>query len=128
MPVIKDNKHQFALFYKELGLWKNKHAVQICDALLIHRIVTVLRLKPGDTLELFDTQQHTLGTLDSLGKKACIFTVHKWQENVPLRPEITFLLPLLKRDALDDALYFSCALGANKIQLMNTEKGRVWAG
>jgi RsmE family RNA methyltransferase len=128
MRRSKDNKHQFALFYKELSSWKNKHSVQIYDDLLIHRIITVLRLKPGDTLELFDRQQHTLGILDSLGKKACTFTVRKWQENVPLRPDITLLLPLLKRDALDDALYFSCALGANKIQLMSTEKGRTWSG
>ena len=46
-----------------------------------------------------------------------------------MQPTVIFFLPLLKRDALEAALYSLVELGASEIRLMRTQKTqRVWGG
>lgn len=125
---LKANKHEFALFFKELSLHKGKAAFAVTDAALVQRIISVLRLSKGESLVLFDTSVHVDCTLEALDKKQIIFAAHEWGQNRIITPEVTVLLPVLKRDALDAAIYSCTALGASAIQLLTTAKTRAWGG
>lgn len=125
---MKDNKHEFALFYSDLSLQNKSSIIAINDASLITRITSVLRLKQGDALTLFNATMHVQGVLESCSKKSFSFSVEAWHDNKKLKPHVTVLLPLLKRDSLESALYSCVALGASFVQLVSTEKTRKWQG
>ena len=129
-----DNKHQFALFVSDLSeLIANSSSgqlVHLADTSLYHRIYSVLRLKPGEELLFFDQKVHIRCLLQSSERKHEI-TCELLEKiaNTNLTPSITFLLPLLKRDDLEQALYSFVELGATTIQLVMTEKvHRSWGG
>lgn len=126
--MVKDNKHEFALFYSDLPVENSTHTVLIKDVSLVQRISSVLRLKAGDGLILFNQKIHAQVELKDCSKKACSVLVKTWHNNKKLLPVITVFLPLLKRDAFESALYASTALGATQIQLIQTEKTRKWQG
>jgi len=97
------------------------------DKLLHHRVANVLRMKTGNDIILFDKNRHITCKLESISKKDLTIRILKKEENVPLLPQITFFLPLLKRDAYEETLYSLTELGANKIQPIITEKiHRMW--
>lgn len=125
---MKHNKHEFALFFKELSSYKDKAEVILTDGVLIQRITTVLRLSKGESLVLFDACVHVECVLKSIDKKQLTFAAHAWKQNNKLAPKITVLLPVLKREALDAAVYSCAALGASIIQLITTTKTRAWGG
>lgn len=126
--MLKDNRHEFALFYSDLLLQKDSDVVSINDTALVSRITSVLRLKPQDALILFDQMLHAQVLLKDCSRKSCSFSVIAWHKNQDLEPEITVLLPVLKRDALESAIYSCVALGASVVQLVTTEKTRKWQG
>jgi len=127
---LKNNKHEFALFYPNLLQQKEKQINEfgIVDKVVIQRITSILRLKEGDQFVLFDRQVHAEVTIGKTAKKICLIVIKKWYENKDFKPFITVLLPVLKRDALEAALYSIVALGASTIQLVATEKTRKWQG
>ncbi len=49
-------------------------------------------------------------------------------KNKQYTPTISFLLPVLKRDALAQAVDYLVETGVNELQLMLTEKGQRWGG
>lgn len=119
------DKHEFALYCSNLSSLVTKDQVIITDADLMHRIATVLRLMAGDSIVLFDQSVHAYVSIAHIAKKksiACI--VIKKEVNTILAPAITFLLPLLKREALETALYSLAEIGANTIQLITTDKSQ----
>lgn len=126
--MVKDNKHEFALFYSDLPLKKASDTFLVNDVSLVQRITSVLRLKAGDQLVLFNREAHVQVELKDCLKKNCLVLVKAWNKNKNLFPDITVFLPLLKRDAFESAIYASTALGATKIQLVQTEKTRKWQG
>jgi 16S rRNA (uracil1498-N3)-methyltransferase len=109
------NKHQFAVFTPDL----NKLDTQE----LYHRIIRVLRLNTGDLVIIFDRQQHVLAELGIITKNnLALKFINNITVNQDLKPEIIVCLPLLKREALETALYSCVELGANKIQLLVAAK------
>lgn len=126
--MLKDNKHEFALFYPDLSLQKHQHELAIVDKNFIQRVTSVLRLKEGDQVVLFDRQIHAQAVLGTCTRKKCLVVIKQWSVNTELKPNIVVLLPVLKRDALESAIYSSVALGASTIQLIATEKTRKWQG
>jgi 16S rRNA (uracil1498-N3)-methyltransferase len=120
--------HLFALYIPSLSdLVKSSHrkSLDITDADFLHRISSVLRLEVGEAVILFDQAAHCTATIFEIVKKKLIrVTVHALVENIVCAPEITFLLPLLKRDALEAALYALTEVGVNKIQLVVTSKSQ----
>lgn len=125
---LKHNKHEFALFFKELSSYKGKDEVILTDGVLIQRITMVLRLSKEESLVLFDACVHVECVLKSIDKKQLTFAAHAWKQNNKLAPKITVLLPVLKREALDAAVYSCAALGASAVQLITTAKTRAWGG
>ena len=128
-----DSKHQFALYVPTLAAdLKGADvgaSVVLHDGHLVRRISSVLRLQPGDTITLFDQSVHMICVLLSVNKKNLKVTLQVKKNNAQLMPSITLLLPLLKKDALEAAIYSAVELGVNEIRLVQTEKAqRSWGG
>lgn len=129
---IDSEKHQFAFYWQELSekLFKKDEIVTLKNPELFHRLFNVLRLNPEEKCIFFDEHKSIEVTIKGFDKKnMIIFLVDAIKENVRLTPAITFLLPLLKREAFEQAIYSLVELGVNKIQLVITEKSqRKWGG
>jgi 16S rRNA (uracil1498-N3)-methyltransferase len=127
MLIHTPNKHEFAFFFDLLSplLYGKTPGAQILvdDELLYHRIINVLRLSEGELFILFDAAVHSrLQLLQTQGKKRLICLIIESSVNSKLTPSITFVLPLLKRDDLEAALYSLVEIGINSIQLLTTDK------
>jgi 16S rRNA (uracil1498-N3)-methyltransferase len=130
---LSSNAHQFAFFTElvshiaQYGAHLDIH--QITDPELVHRITTVVRLGIGDSFILFDTNYHaTVTILGIQPKKAITLELHSLEPNCVLQPRVTWLLPLLKREAFEEALYTLTELGATAIQPIVTRKtGKAWS-
>ena len=114
-------KHEFAFFLAALNY---TNIITITDKDLMHRITTVLRLGSNEPVILFNTQQHISGTIKEITKKNIIIDVHQKAPNKVLTPAINWLLPLLEREAFEEALYVITAMGATTIQPVITKKSR----
>lgn len=133
MLYQNNNAHCFAFYLSDLSLQKEQMKKSglwdITDAPVCHRIIHVLRLQPEDTCILFDDHHYAYIKISALHKKyftALLIDIHTIK---PLQPSITFLLPLLKRDALAEAIYGLVETGASKICLVYTQKTqRSWQG
>jgi 16S rRNA (uracil1498-N3)-methyltransferase len=126
-----DTAHAFALYYPLLSSVDSSGNVKLFieDQEYIHRIATVLRLDAGDTILLFDRLRNCSATIVFVSKKRIEVHVANIKNNVILSPEITILLPLLKRDAFEQALYACVELGATSVQLIITDKmQKNWQG
>lgn len=127
-------KHEFALFMESLSIVmhdkKNHDTLVISDEKLVHRMAHVLRLKVEDTCVLFNRNiQVSVRVAAFIGKKQVSVTVYSIQAIHVFKPTITFLLPLLKRDDYESALYALTEVGVNTIQLVVTQKtAHHWSG
>lgn len=122
-------KHEFALYYQKISDLKSGSTALVTDPITLHRMISVLRLSVGDELVLFDQAAHTNARVAAIGKKQIEFVLGSLKKNSVLAPTITVLLPVLKREALSEAIYSCVELGANCIQLIKTHKAhRTWGG
>jgi 16S rRNA (uracil1498-N3)-methyltransferase len=106
----------------------SQHSLRNKD--LIHRIKYVLRLKPEESLILFDDVSVIQAILaEYIGSDGIHITLIKRHSLQPLQPAIRIMLPLLKREALQDAIYSCVEMGATAIDLILTEKThKKWGG
>jgi len=121
---INENKHEFAFYYQHLSdiLHEDIDITIACDE-LYHRLKHVVRIKQDDTVVLFNKKEHIVFMFSQFeSKNKIVGTWQKRQLNTSLMPEITFLLPLLKIDALSDAIYSLTEVGMTNIQLVTTKK------
>jgi RsmE family RNA methyltransferase len=131
MVVHRDREHEFALYVYTLSQAVADQAdlLRIQDVALMHRIIHVLRLEKEDTLVLFDENIHVRASILSIEKKAIICAMQVAEQNIVVAPHITVWLPLLKREAFEEAIYALVELGVNEIQLVHTAKEqRHWTG
>lgn len=112
---MKDQKHNFALYYPELS---NKQSVKlsIVQPDLVHRIVKILRLKLDDTITVFNREIFATGKIKSLDKKLVAIDVASQGKNKKLVPHITVALGVLKKNHFEQALYSCAELGADVVQ------------
>jgi 16S rRNA (uracil1498-N3)-methyltransferase len=127
------SSHEFALYYPTLGRHADVAAgmeLVITDSDLVHRILRILRMDVGQGCLLFDERIHVSAVIEEVfGKKKIHMRIAQAESNQVLTPHITVLLPLLKRDECDAAIYALAELGVNDIQLLITEKvQRKWGG
>ncbi len=119
-------KHEFAFYVQNLSSYLNasqSNTIRIDDVHLYHRIVQVLRLQPGETVVVFNAQQSAqIVLLEQTSKKCIEGTLVTKAHNTILKPTITVMLPVLKKEALQEAVYSCVELGANAIQLVITKK------
>lgn len=123
---MSDKKHAFALYYKMLTALIGSLSVgddfTLDDKAMVHRIIHIIRLRPGDSFLLFDCKNNTHVIIKTIKKADILCTLQAKAVNSIVQPSITFLLPLLKRGAIEEAIYSLVELGANEIQLVITDK------
>lgn len=128
------NKHLFALHHNDLSDEIANTSIGkeliITDSDLTHRIISILRLSIDETCILFDRDMHAMVSLTGFQKNKLIKVILKEKNNnIILKPEIVFLLPLLKKEALETALYSLAEVGISTVQLMYTQKSQQhWSG
>jgi 16S rRNA (uracil1498-N3)-methyltransferase len=126
MNILKD-KHHFA-FYTNIASYLARKdqcpdIYEIVDLELIHRIVTVVRLEKGDILTLFDTWHSVVVSILAISTKKMIrVEIIEVEATRPLMPSVQWGLPLLKREAFEEALYSLSELGVTSIQPLITQK------
>lgn len=126
--------HEFAFFVMHLNAACAQKSTPFIytlnDEELVHRIVQVLRLKKDDTGIFFDGQVHATVTIGEIIKNKTInVRIEKVVSTVALKPTITFLLPILKKEALEEAVYALVETGVNRIVLVtSTKTQRHWGG
>jgi 16S rRNA (uracil1498-N3)-methyltransferase len=126
---VASTKHEFAIFCPGLTEHTKAGGLIINDKNVINRIAHILRLGVDDTLMLFDEQFHSHVSIESISKKEVAFKVLNMVENMRLKPRIQVVLPLLKKEAFEQAIYNITELGGSEIQLLETEKmQRKWGG
>jgi len=121
--------HLFAFHYANLSHEIAQRApgqeILIKDPDLTHRLTSVLRINPGEQMIFFDRSIHATLTMIAFVKhKSITVILLEKQKNVVWEPAITFLLPLLKKDSLETALYSLSELGITRIQLIITQKSQ----
>lgn len=115
--------HEFAFFSTQLPAHVSPGITfDLFDEQLIHRIQNVLRLQPEDQVILFNQQVAYHCLLLGSRKRQLQFVVQQVNPITPLQPEVTLILSVLKKDALQEAIYAATELGVNKIRLMQTEQ------
>ena len=124
--LAQEEKHEFALFVASLSSQMRTVSHQILtilDEQLFHRMRNVLRLQSDDTCIFFDRNVRVSVAITAfVGKKQVQVLVKSVEKTLFLQPTITFLLPLLKRDDYQTALYSLAEVGVNTIQLVFTQK------
>lgn len=126
-------KHSFAFFYAETTKLCDDNRIGahliVQDRVLCHRIMHVLRLEKGQTFTLFDSDKHMVCELQEINERHVNMLLQSSACNVQYTPPITFLLPLLKKEAFDQALYALAELGASDVKVVMTKKTqRTWGG
>ncbi len=121
---MKHNFHEFALFSLEFSkaVHQNQAVVSIIDPTTLHRLQQVLRLHEGNTIILFDDKNHAQCTLQSSTKKLITLSYKQIFASIPVQPELIVLIPLLKREALDELMYACRELGVSGIYFFSSEK------
>ncbi len=124
-----DTQHEFAFYYPNLASFIKPFAVDaefsIQDKDLYHRIVHVLRLQVGEVITLFDQAVHALCVIQALqGKQKIVLRLQGVFQNQVYKLPILFILPLLKRDDCQKAIYSLVECGATEIQLVYTKKSQ----
>ncbi|MCX5922891.1 MAG: RsmE family RNA methyltransferase [Candidatus Dependentiae bacterium] len=128
------SKHEFALYSAHISSQLNKALVGsiilLEDQALVVRITSILRLRPGERVVLFDQSVNlVVEILEAPSKKSLSCQVIVKSVNQIITPAITFVLPILKRDDFETALYSLVELGATRVQLVLTQKvQRTWGG
>lgn len=122
--IVKDNKHEFAFYCHGLSNYTDEPGdIIIISDDLYHRFKHVVRIKPGNSVILFDKESHvSFMFLRCEGKNKVVGIWKDKKRNEQLMPEITFILPMLKPDALSDAVYSLTEVGITNIQLVETVK------
>lgn len=129
---MKDSRHLFAIYYDGLATHQNHDAstIMIEDKELHHRIVKVLRLREGETIDLFDGKlaiQVKLNAQTFTTKKVLHGSIVHRKNVEPCKPLITLYPSLLKRDDFEHVCSMAAVLGAHSIQPIITEKShRNW--
>lgn len=126
-----NEKHIFALWNGELSesLSYRRDELTVIEETLVHRIIYVLRMARGDQCIFFDQNYHVLSRFEKSEKKKVYFSVIKINQSQKEGNELHIVLPLLKKDDYDTALYGLTAVGVSSISIILTEKTqRGWHG
>jgi len=122
-------KHEFALYYKGLSVdVVVGNFLLIDDVELVRRVCSVLRLSVNDKCVLFSSSIRATCIISVIQKKSFSCKVIMVAPVLALQPSITLMLPLLKREALENVVYNATAMGVGVIQLVSTEKTAHWSG
>lgn len=120
------DSHQFAFYNPDNTILQQPQGAEVLvkDEELVHRVVRIVKLKCCEKFVVFDQKQHVFVELIAILKREIKIRIISCHENIILQPRITWFLPLLKKEALEEAVYSLAELGINEIQLVSTAKSR----
>ncbi len=128
-----NERHLFTLFCKDLSQFISGRVgcqVEISDRDLWQRITKVLRLRAGENILLFDENVHAdVIVLEKTfaKKELVVLFIESVNSNQPLKPNITLMPCLLKKDAFEDIIYAAAQMGVNKIiPILSDKVQRSW--
>jgi len=120
------DKHIFAIYAP--SFWNKNYTIntilKIVEPDIVHRLIKVLRTQIGERFIFFDTVKHGVVEVVDISKKDFSIKIISLEENSTSLPKIIFLLPLLKKEALEEAVYSLAEIGVSEIQLIVTQKSR----
>ena len=120
------NKHIFALYFADLShsclTLEQGYSFCIKQDQILYRLSTVLRLSVSDHCIFFDDSVEIFCRIDSFSKKSVICTIDSFRYHKRKGLRVTALLPILKKEDFDSAIYALAAVGVETIQLIITEK------
>jgi 16S rRNA (uracil1498-N3)-methyltransferase len=127
---LDSSKHQFAFYSADLSLILNQgNEIVVNDPTLCVRIKNIVRLKQGQQCVLFDTKQWAIIEIEALANKTVRAKIIALEQNPISTTSVVCLLPVLKREHFEQAIYAAVELGATKIQPIILEKiHRFWLG
>jgi 16S rRNA (uracil1498-N3)-methyltransferase len=122
--TMNNKSHEFALHSKEFSqaIVEKKTQVTLTDITVIHRLQHVLRAGKGEVVMLFDDLFHAPCTIVNYTKNKALLSIGALTKNVPVAPELTVIMPLLKREALDELVYACRELGVSGVYFVSTDK------
>ena len=123
--LINSSRHIFAFFFADASAFVSSRVgneIALDDKDLIRRLACIIRAQAGDIVVLFNRVHHVELEICSIGKKEVVFRMLAVKKNTSLTPHIHWYVPLLERDALEEALASLTVLGATTVQLMLTRK------
>jgi 16S rRNA (uracil1498-N3)-methyltransferase len=120
----RGSAHEFALYVSDIPSVELKvgAGIEFHEPEFVHRVSRVLRLDVDDNIILFNAEYHLSVVIKKISKNVILVELESIGHNKFFKPYITLLLPLLKREALEQAIYSAVELGVNKIQLLVTQK------
>ncbi len=119
----KSDSHTFAFFYTELK--KNKDSFfTIEDRTMVDRIAKIVRLSVGEEILFFNANNAVLCVIESIEPRKIRVKMVQWMLPKKRECKVTVVLPLLKRVALEEAVYGCVEAGVDEIQLLETQKSR----
>ncbi|MBP9765402.1 RsmE family RNA methyltransferase [Candidatus Babeliales bacterium] len=118
--------HMFAFYAPDF--WRPSSAAgdlqSIIDSDLVHRLTKVLRIEIGEIFVLFDQKLCGQVKVQEISKKEIVVEIITVVVQTERNDKIVFWLPLLKREALQEAVYSLAEIGVSSIQLVITQKSR----
>lgn len=120
------DKHIFSIYIPNFFDTNYKIGIEkkIIDEEIVHRLVKVLRIEIGQRIIFFDHEYHGVIKILDISKKYFSIKAVSFEKNNKSLVEIKFLLPLLKKEALEEAVYSLAEVGVSEIQLVVTQKSR----
>jgi 16S rRNA (uracil1498-N3)-methyltransferase len=120
------DKHIFALYVP--NFWNEKSKIgtiaKVVDQEIVHRLVKVLRIEVAQQFIFFDQVNHGIVEVVAISKKDVSVTIKSFEKTSKQSSEVVFFLPLLKKEALEEAVYSLTEVGVSQIQLVVTQKSR----
>lgn len=123
----RQEKHQFSYYHDALPrIIALGEKLCINDQDLVHRIVHITRSEVGDSIEVFNQLYVVTMTLQNISKKELCGVITDVKEIQKLPQRLDIILPVLKREALEKALYTATVMGVENIYFVHTQKSAHW--
>ena len=91
-----------------------------------HHLARVIRLKPGDTVAVFDGRgNEALASVKTVGKRVAVTPIERRAAGPEANIEITLAQSLLKSDKMDDVIRDAVMMGVGAIQPIVTARTEV---
>lgn len=117
-------RHLFSLYFETPKL-SSGSTIRVVDPVKVHRILEVLRVRVGEQVILFNATHHAIVTLiaGASGKKGFVeLAIGEVFENIPLKPQVTLCVGMLKKAAWHEVAYAAAQMGVDRIIPLITER------
>ncbi|MFH1254447.1 MAG: RsmE family RNA methyltransferase [bacterium] len=128
-----NEQHLFTLFCKNLSKYVSGGSdcyVEFSDRDLWQRLTKVLRLRAGEKMLLFDEHVNAATVVQEktfTKKELLALYIESVNSNQAIKPNITLMPCLLKKDAFEDIIYAAAQMGVNKIiPILSDKVQRPW--